>query len=171
MRRISFTLAVLIALALPAHADPTGEWRVENGRAHIRVVLCEGRLWGVVSWEDTPGTDAENPDPSKRNRPILGIPIILGMNPVRSNRWEGSIYNAQNGKTYQATVTQRRPDVLEVEGCVLSGWVCSGEDWTRVKPASTPPPPPGNMAPVPPPDLCLRLGVGPERAYQGWPKK
>jgi uncharacterized protein (DUF2147 family) len=193
MRRISFTLAVLTALALPAHADPNGEWRVENGRAHIRVALCEGRLWGIVSWEETPGTDSENPDPSKRNRPMLGLPIILGMNPVRPNRWEGSIYNAENGKTYQASVTQRRPDVLEIEGCVLSGWVCSGEDWTRIKPAAAPPaataappapsgrraapPAPGagraaaNVGAAPDTDLCLRLGIDPERAQQGWPKK
>jgi uncharacterized protein (DUF2147 family) len=168
MRRISLTLAVLAAVALPAHADPTGEWRVENGRAHIRTALCDGKLWGVVSWEQTPGTDAENPDPSKRKRPTLGLPIILGMTQVKSNRWEGSIYNAQNGKTYQATVTQPRPDVLEVEGCVLAGWVCSGQDWTRVKP---PLPPAGSVGSAPPPDLCLRLGFGTGRAQQGGPKK
>jgi uncharacterized protein (DUF2147 family) len=167
MHRIFLTLAALGALALPAQADPTGEWRVEDGRAHIRTALCDGRLWGVVSWEHRPGTDSENPDPSKRNRPTLGLPIILGMTPVKPNRWEGSIYNAQNGKTYQGSVTQPRPDMLEIEGCVLSGWVCSGQDWTRVTP---PPAPPGSVGAAPPPDLCQRLGIGSGRAQQRGPK-
>lgn len=164
MRRIALTLAVMAVMTtfvLPTRAaDPAGEWRVEDGRAHIRTVLCAGELWGVVSWEHKPSIDAENPDRSLRNRPTLGLPIILGMNSVRSNQWEGSIYNAENGKTYRATVTQTRPDRLEIEGCVLSGWVCSGQDWTRV---TRPPPSVGWASDA---DLCLRLGVGAGRAHE-----
>ena len=46
------------ALAL----DPTGEWETEKGDAHIRIVDCGGRLWGVVSWAKIPGYDIHNPD-------------------------------------------------------------------------------------------------------------
>jgi uncharacterized protein (DUF2147 family) len=135
MRRIFLTLTASAISALPACADPTGVWRVEDGRAHIRTAICDNELWGVVSWAQSPGNDAHNPDPALRNRPMLGVPIIVGMKKVEPNRWEGSIYNPQNGKTYQGVVTQTKPDELEVEGCVLSGWLCSGQDWTRVKTA------------------------------------
>ena len=165
MRRIAFSLAVLSIFAGPAWAaDPAGEWRVEDGRAHVRTALCAGQLWGVISWSRTQGTDAKNPDPTLRNRPTLGLPIVLGMKPVQSNRWEGSIYNAENGKTYDATITLRRPDVLEVEGCVLGGWLCSGQDWTRVAT------PPANVGSVPGPDLCLKLNAGSQRAQEVKPK-
>jgi len=156
-------LALLTPLfAVPAYAgDPSGDWRVEDGVAHVRTAFCDGRLWGVIAWEEKPGTDAHNPDPALRNRPTLGLPIILGMKPAKPDQWEGPIYNAKNGKTYQATVTLTGPDSMEVEGCLWQGWLCGGQDWTRVKPA------PGLVGSAPPPDLCLRLGVGAGGTHQG----
>ncbi len=53
-------------------AEPIGDWQVEDGSAHIRIVICRGSLWGVIGWEKTPGKDTENPDPAKRTRPTLG---------------------------------------------------------------------------------------------------
>jgi uncharacterized protein (DUF2147 family) len=165
MRQILSVLSVLAVAsvgAAPAHSDPSGEWRVEDGRAHIRTVICADRLWGVVSWQREPGgTDAKNPDPTLRSRPVLGLPVVLGMRPAKPNRWEGSIYNAENGKTYQGAVTLKGPDLLEVEGCVLSGWVCSGQDWTRIKPA------PAAVGAASAADLCLRLGIVARRPADG----
>src|SRR4051812_17072333 len=69
--------------------DVTGEWLVEDGNAKVRIQNCGGAMWGVVSWEKTPGgTDAQNPDPSKRSRPTLGLPILLNMQAKQQpNRW------------------------------------------------------------------------------------
>ena len=36
-------------------ADPTGDWRVADGVANIRVAECNGSMWGAVAWEKTPG--------------------------------------------------------------------------------------------------------------------
>ena len=59
-------------------ADPTGDWRVADGVANIRVAQCNASMWGVVSWEKTPGgRDEYNPDVSKKNRPTLGMAILL----------------------------------------------------------------------------------------------
>ena len=61
-------------------ADPTGDWRVQDGVADIRVAECNGSMWGVVAWEKVPGGhDKNNPDASKQNRPTLGMPILLDM--------------------------------------------------------------------------------------------
>ena len=61
-------------LALPAlAADPTGDWKVADGVANIRVAQCNGNMWGVVAWEKTPGgKDKNNPDAAKQSRPTLG---------------------------------------------------------------------------------------------------
>src|SRR5262245_59111942 len=32
-------------------AEPTGDWRTEDGSAIIRIDNCRGALWGVVAWE------------------------------------------------------------------------------------------------------------------------
>lgn len=135
-----------LAQGAPA-AAPTGDWLVEKRYAIIRIVDCNGRLWGVVSWQVRANVDSHNPDPAKRSRPTLGMPILLGMKPSdEPNKWEGDIYNSQDGKTYDANISLSAPDTLRVEGCVL-GFLCGGEDWTRVTAQSAPMLPKGAPAP------------------------
>ena len=142
MLRIAIpALATLLASAPVAFAaDPTGEWMVEGGFAQTRIEKCsDNKLWGVISWQKTPGgKDTDNPDPAKRDRPTLGMPILLGMAPgADPNRWEGQIYNSENGKLYTANISLKSDDVLKVQGCVL-GILCGGQDWTRVKDPAAP---------------------------------
>jgi len=116
-----------------AAADPTGEWRTANGLANIRIDDCGGVLWGIISWEKDPGgVDLYNPNPAERSRPTLGLHILLAMKPTKPGLWEGEVYNAENGKTYDSRISLTSPDVLRIEGCVL-GFLCGGENWTRVK--------------------------------------
>src|SRR6201996_6056386 len=134
MRRTVFSVIVLAAGSAPAMAaDPTGDWRVADGVANIRVAQCNGAMWGVVSWEKEPGgRDTNNPDPAKQSRPTLGMPILLNMKKKPgADAWEGQVYNAKDGQTYASTITPHGTDQLEIQGCVL-GFLCGGETWTRV---------------------------------------
>lgn len=117
-------------------ADPTGDWRVADGVANIRVAQCNGSMWGAVSWEKQPGgRDQNNPDVSKKNRPTLGMATLINMKKVAgAEQWEGQVYNAKDGQMYSATITPVGTDQLEIKGCVL-GFLCGGETWTRVGPA------------------------------------
>src|SRR3984957_1872564 len=124
-------------------ADPTGDWRVADGVAHIRVAECNGNMWGAVIWEKEPGLDEHNPDVSKRSRPTLGIPVLINMKKKPGvDQWEGEVYNANDGKSYSSTIKPVGSDKLEIQGCVL-GFLCGGETWTRIagpipsSPAST----------------------------------
>jgi uncharacterized protein (DUF2147 family) len=144
--------AIAQQTAAAPSADPTGEWLVEKQIARIRIVDCDGKLWGVVSWEARPGIDKNNQDRSMRSRPTLGMPILLGMSRVARDRWDGQIYNSEDGRTYDASVRLLDPDTLKVEGCVL-GFLCGGENWTRVGPpesdqGATSPPPSGTKQPT-----------------------
>ncbi len=126
-------LGILAAMAFPAtafSAEAKGEWLVAERTARVRIVDCAGALWGIVSWESDPGIDVKNPDPAKRARPILGMPILLAMKPDGPNRWTGGIYNSQNGKTYSGGISLFDSGVLRVRGCIL-GFLCGGENWTR----------------------------------------
>ena len=116
-------------------ADPTGDWRVADGVANIRVAQCNGSMWGAVSWEkQAGGRDENNPDVSKKNRPTLGMPTLIDMKKKPGiDQWEGQVYNAQDGQTYSATITPSGADQLEIKGCVM-GFLCGGETWTRVGP-------------------------------------
>jgi uncharacterized protein (DUF2147 family) len=157
--------------AAPSSPTAIGEWLVADRVARIKIADCGGRLWGVVAWEARPGgTDHRNPDPQLRSRPTLGMPILLDMAPTKPNKWEGQVYNSQNGKTYSASITLSDPNTLRIQGCVL-GFLCGGENWTRFEtsdtvgraPAQTPskPAPAGRKTatqqPAPADDVCSRV--------------
>jgi len=116
-------------------ADPTGDWKVADGVANIRVAQCSGNMWGVVAWEKTPGgKDKNNPDVAKQSRPTLGMPILIEMKKKPGvDAWEGQVYNAKDGQLYSSTIKPVGTDQLEIQGCVL-GFLCGGETWTRVGP-------------------------------------
>jgi uncharacterized protein (DUF2147 family) len=116
-------------------ADPTGDWKVADGVANIRVAQCSGSMWGVVAWEKTPGgKDKNNPDVAKQSRPTLGMPILIDMKKKPGvEAWEGEVYNAKDGQNYSSTIKPVGTDQLEIQGCVL-GFLCGGETWTRVGP-------------------------------------
>ena len=131
-----FSGLFLLSSIAPALAlDPTGDWRVADGVANIRVAQCDGSMWGVVVWEKQPGgRDSRNPDASKRNRPTLAMPILLDMKKKPGlDQWEGQVYNAKDGQTYSSTITPADANHLEIRGCVL-GFLCGGESWTRIAP-------------------------------------
>jgi hypothetical protein len=105
-------LATVLNAALAA--DPTGDWKVADGVANIRVAQCSGNMWGVVAWEKTPGgKDKNNPDVAKQSRPTLGMPILIDMK--------------------KKPGVDACTDQLEIQGCVL-GFLCGGETWARVGP-------------------------------------
>ena len=134
VRKTVYSGIILASGLMPAlAADPTGDWRVQDGVANIRVAECNGNMWGAVAWEKTPGgRDEHNPDVSKQNRPSLGMPILINMKKKPGvDQWEGQVYNAKDGQFYSSTIKPVDPDHLEIQGCVL-GFLCGGETWTRV---------------------------------------
>jgi uncharacterized protein (DUF2147 family) len=133
---------VLVFAATPAFAaSPKGDWYVEDKSAIVRIDSCGSALCGTIVWtKKQGGVDENNPDPAKRNRPIIGLQILLGMKPASEGRFDGDIYNPENGKIYTSHMWLKADDALRIEGCVL-GFLCGGQDWTRTKletPAASP---------------------------------
>ena len=116
--------------------DPTGAWRTEDD-ATVRVSDCRGALCATItslrepndSQTGRPKTDINNVDASKRNRPIVGMQIFIGLRPDGANKWSGQIYNPEDGKTYDANVVLENANTLKVQGCVL--FICKTKTWTR----------------------------------------
>jgi uncharacterized protein (DUF2147 family) len=146
MRRILAASLAGLALALPLQAqsaparDPSGTWLTEDGRARIRVEKCgpdQDRLCGYVVWLKSPLTDdgkprvdLKNPDPSKRGRPSLGHQILLGLTPNAEGRYEGKVYNSEEGKNYDVSVWSEEPAKLNIRGCLVVV-LCGTQIWTR----------------------------------------
>ena len=121
-----------------APADPVGTWLVKDGDARIRIDHCprlRDRVCGYLVWTKEAATgqanrDEHNPDAAKRNRPVLGMQILLGL-AADGAAFSGQIYNAENGKTYDAHVTRKDATHLTLKGCVLT-YLCQSQTWTRV---------------------------------------
>ncbi|MDO8978212.1 MAG: DUF2147 domain-containing protein [Afipia sp.] len=154
MRKIALSGMFLLAAAGAASAaEPLGEWKVEEDKATIRIVDCNSRLWGVIVSEQIPGNiDSKNPDKTKRTRPTLGIPVLLNMKRVtdEKDKWEGQIYDATSGKTYDSNIQLKSPTSLRVEGCVAM-ILCGGQTWTRVAEGAHAPAPGGQKTTAPAP--------------------
>jgi uncharacterized protein (DUF2147 family) len=139
--RCSALIAAAMFTAMPTFAaDPTGTWHTDGGTATVRIASCGPELCGtIVALKEPndpatgrPKTDKNNPDASKRNRPVVGIMIVLGMKPSGTpDKWNGQVYNAEDGKTYTGSITMQGPRTLKLEGCVLGGLFCKGQTWTR----------------------------------------
>jgi uncharacterized protein (DUF2147 family) len=168
---------LLAGFAAAAEPPPIGEWRTADGRANVRIDDCDGVLWGIISWEkELGGVDSYNPDPAERNHPTLGIHILRAMKPTKPGLWQGEVYNPENGKTYDSRISFASPDVLRIEGCVL-GFLCGGENWTRIKAAEEALPQQRgaasqragrpNRAPSPPLSACSGIADGPGTPHKG----
>lgn len=100
---------------------------MSNGKVTVRVSDCGPGICGTIvglkepisKIDGKPKVDRENPNPSLRKRPLVGLAILIGMKPAGSNTWQGAIYNPDDGKTYKTTV-KLVGNTMKVRGCVLS---------------------------------------------------
>ena len=117
-------------------ADPTGTWRTQEN-ATVRVSSCGGGLCATIAsikepndpQTGKPKTDIRNVDPSKRNRPIVGLQIFIGLRPEGANKWTGRIYSPEDGKAYDVNVVLENAGTLRIQGCVFG--VCESAVWRR----------------------------------------
>lgn len=142
--RLALASALVLAGIASVHAetgkDPSGTWLTEDGRAKIRIDRCgagQAQVCGKVVWlkvattdAGTPRTDIKNPDPKKRSRPVLGLPLIEGLQPDEA-KFSGSIYNIEEGKIYQVSLERESASELSVSGCLLKV-LCGSQTWTKV---------------------------------------
>jgi uncharacterized protein (DUF2147 family) len=119
--------------------SPAGIWLTQAGDAKIRINHCATGLCGTIVWlkdpvdrkTGKPQVDDNNANPELAKRPVIGINIFNRMKSVTQNKWSGTIYNADDGKSYSSDVIVAGPRKLEVRGCVMAV-LCGGETWTKV---------------------------------------
>jgi uncharacterized protein (DUF2147 family) len=137
-------LLASVALASAASADPIGTWLTEGGKSQVKIARCGTALCGNILWLKEPNdpdtgkakTDFRNQDTSKRNRALVGIEIVLGMQPGgTADNWTGEVYNPEDGKTYSGSLTMTGVNELSLAGCVLAV-LCKSQTWTRVGPST-----------------------------------
>jgi uncharacterized protein (DUF2147 family) len=138
MKTISLAvLGLLATTGLALAADPSGTWRLVDGKVTVKVRQCGGEVCANIvglkepTYKDgTPKIDKYNKNPALRKRPLMGLSVLSDMKPTGDNTWSGKIYNADDGKTYSATMSMSG-STMKLKGCV-AGILCKTNTFRRV---------------------------------------
>jgi uncharacterized protein (DUF2147 family) len=133
---IRFAASLLAGLALVAAAaaqgqDPTGTYLGESGDTRVRIARCGNVFCGTIAAVRGVPKDVNNPDPSLRNRSLVGVRMISDIRPS-GDGFEGSLYNYKDGKTYSGRMRFQGGNAMQLSGCVLGGLICRTQVWTKV---------------------------------------
>lgn len=142
MRKAAITAAVLCGFVACGTAwagdEATGVWRMANGKVTVKVSHCGSRLCGTVvalkkprDDKGRPRLDKENPNPSLRSRPVIGLTILSNMKVEGEGYWVGTIYNPDDGNTYSSQMQLLGRGTMKVNGCV-AGIFCKSMKFLRV---------------------------------------
>lgn len=135
-------LALLAATSLGAQSPtPVGVWLDASNRVQVAIALCGDRLCGKIVWfrwpndaQGLPLVDLNNPNPTLRKRPLMGLTILRGLRRTGENTWtDGKIYNPDDGVDYQAQMSIQDDSTLRVHAYVLSPVLGQDRIWTRIR--------------------------------------
>jgi uncharacterized protein (DUF2147 family) len=136
MKRFVISLSFAVMPGLASASDLIGtRWLTQGGQAEIAISTCSGgTLCGTVAKVKAPAgvvpKDTRNPDPAKRDNPLVGTRLIEGFKPGKDGKWVGgTIYNPNDGRSYRSELARRPDGKLAVKGCV--GPVCQTQIWTE----------------------------------------
>jgi len=119
----ALTIGFVLASA-PAFADGVhGIWSRDGHPEKLEFYDCGGDLCAKGTRPMPDGSPA---------------PVILRNAPkIGANQWKGDLFNPEDGKTYQGTITLESPTKLTLKGCLIA-FLCKSESWTKVQSAKAP---------------------------------
>ena len=144
--RIQFQLAALISILMPGFlcraadtASPIGIWKNED--ATFEIFEDQARLSGKIiamrepqTPEGKVKTDIHNSDPSKRERPIIGLVFMSGFTRKSNTRWDnGTVYDPKTGNTYSGYMELDGPEKIKLRGFIGISLIGRTDVWTRVR--------------------------------------
>jgi uncharacterized protein (DUF2147 family) len=147
IKLILSSLLIFVSTLLSLYAanpdDVVGLWKTANGKGLIEISKSkdgtyQGKVVGGEARKDANGnpikTDVNNPDPSKRNRPTIGIVIMTNFTFDGDDQWtDGLIYNPEDGKEYKCKMWLDDPKTLNIRGYIGFSLLGRTEKWTKIK--------------------------------------
>ena len=118
------------AIGLWKNEDATFEIFEDGGKLSARIVA----LSEPKTPEGKVKTDIHNPDPSKRDRPIIGMVFMSGFSRKSDTRWDnGTIYDPKSGNTYSSFLELVSRDRINVRGFIGISLIGRTQAWTRTR--------------------------------------
>ena len=125
-RHLAVSALALSGLAFSAAgasaADISGTYVRPSTGTQVEFYDCGGKLCGkIVAVKD------------KAKEKTVGTVILKSASRSDDKTFKGELLNTEDGKTYNGVLTVVSAKEIKLEGCVLGGIVCKGENWTKVK--------------------------------------
>jgi uncharacterized protein (DUF2147 family) len=110
---------------------PNGVWLTESGNFEVEIAPCGGALCGKVSKVLASHAMAGSGASSPPTAALLGRNILTDLRPTGNGSFRGSIYNRENGKTYDCEIRALSVDRLKVRAYKLLPLFGKTQIWTR----------------------------------------
>jgi uncharacterized protein (DUF2147 family) len=144
---IAIAITIFASLA-SANTDDVllGVWNTPGAEAKVEIYRCKDKFCGKLLWlrvpeypmddekefAGKPKVDRHNPDPARRNEPIIGKEILVNLAQVGSRSWSGGeIYDTKSGNTYRCKATLTDEGKLELRGFIGISLFGRTSVWTR----------------------------------------
>ncbi len=139
-----FTLTAA-TICFAAQDSLLGVWTTEEAKSKVEIFNCEKKICAkIISLKEplyvdakdgpvgTAKTDRNNADSARQKTPIIGLQIMAGFTPNGESSWgNGTIYDPENGKTYQCKLKLDGPNRLNVRGFIGISLLGRTTVWTR----------------------------------------
>lgn len=112
----------------PAGAAPTGDWLNPAGTVEVSTRPCGHTLCGRVIWAspDAVGDAREGGTPN-----LVGTELLRDYRAAGPQRWQGTIFVPDLGKSFSSRMRELDPNSLQVSGCLIGGFICKKQIWHR----------------------------------------
>lgn len=119
-----------------------GVWEPSHGKARIKIDRIAGKYYGKIVWlrepndPDTgnPKVDKNNPDASMRDVPLRGYRMLKDFVYQGDGVWEeGTIYDPENGKTYNCEIKLKDDNTIEIRGYIGVKTFGRTDVWKRLQ--------------------------------------
>jgi uncharacterized protein (DUF2147 family) len=140
--RLVIFASLLLGLQHVASAQTNkieGVWLNEEKDAKIQIYRGnDNKFYGKIIWlkdglkDGKPKTDDKNPKANKRANTILGLIILKGFNEGKNTYEDGTVYDPNNGKTYDCTITYKGK-TLSLRGYVGISLFGRTTTWERIQ--------------------------------------
>jgi uncharacterized protein (DUF2147 family) len=127
---VSATLGLSSSAPAAGGVGEQGLWYNDSGKGAVEIRPCatsgrdSNKLCGVIVWLKQPNgkngqplTDGYNSDPSKRKRPICGLPVLGALQRVSEGGYDnGWVYDPEQGQAFDAAIQLSSADKLVLTG-------------------------------------------------------
>lgn len=133
MKRILSIVAISALLYAPAAANARapleGQWKNPKGSVIVRVARCGADYCGTVveASAKAKATAKKGGTPN-----LVGTRILSDVKPSGKGVWRGRAFDPKRNIRAPATIRLIGPSTLSIKGCLVSGFICKEQRWTRV---------------------------------------